>query len=161
MKHGRHSLQTLRLLVLYLLHQSTYAEYTNASATVVTVAPNEDGDIRGGTPIDALSWYGVFTQSQVVCGAALIHGDIALTAAHCLDSLPSALRFNSNRRTSGGTVVSVIEGRKHPDWNGVITSSDLGNWSPIRCLFCSFDFHYLTKRLHLSPILTNSHFSSS
>lgn len=134
MKRGRHSLQILLLLVLSLLlqHQPTLAEYTNASSAVAPdINSTDDGDIRGGTPINPLSWYGVFTQSRALCGAALIHGDIALTAAHCLNSVPGGLRFNSNRRSSGGTVVSVVQAQKHPGWTGVITSADLGNWSPI------------------------------
>jgi hypothetical protein len=157
MKHGRHSLQTLFLVVLSIRHRSTHAEYTRrVSSTSAPLNSTDDGEIRGGTAISPLSWYGVFTQSSVVCGAALIHGDIALTAAHCLDSIPGALRFNSDRRTSGGTEVSVVDARKHPFWNGVITSADLGKSSRV-CLF--FAFATWTSLYHIVRPPSNSHFS--
>lgn len=82
-------------------------------------AKNDIGRIRGGfTLVDSFSWLGVFDDT-IVCGAVLVHGDIALTTANCVDeALPQALRFGSVNRTSGGTVAKVLRGVIHPDYNG-------------------------------------------
>jgi hypothetical protein len=83
-------------------------------------------DIRGGELINALPYYGIFLSGPEVCSASLIWNDIALTAAHCLDSgLPSQIRFNSNDRTTGGVVANVLSATFHPGFTGTVTSADI------------------------------------
>ena len=55
----------------------------------------KDQGIRGGNAIGALPWYAVF-QSNTLCGASLIWGDILLTASHCVDDNVSAVRSITN-----------------------------------------------------------------
>lgn len=83
----------------------------------------------------------VFPQGQTfLCGATLIHEDIAITAAHCLDALTSFVHQNllpfgnSNAVSIGGNQVdgsnavdfrkAVIE-RQHPDYNSDGVVADL------------------------------------
>jgi V8-like Glu-specific endopeptidase len=80
-------------------------------------ADDEDQGIRNGNEIAPLHWYAVF-QAGTLCGASLIHGDILLTAAHCVDDngLPEQVRVGSNDYYSGGKVVNVIDGVLYPGW---------------------------------------------
>lgn len=101
-------------------HAETRSLYMDKAGQI-----ENDQYIKGGTPISALPYVGVF-QGGLICGASLIWYDIALTAAHCVSSsVPSSLRFNSTTRTSGGTVVSVRGRTIYPGWTGAVSGPDL------------------------------------
>lgn len=79
--------------------------------------PEGDQGIRNGYTIAPLPWYAVF-QSKTLCGASLIHGDILLTAAHCVDDngFPAKVRVGSTDYYSGGKVTKVVDGVLYPGW---------------------------------------------
>lgn len=78
--------------------------------------PGDQG-IRGGYGIAPLSYYAVFI-SNTLCGASLIHGDILLTAAHCVDDngFPDQVRVGSNDYFAGGVESKVKAGVLYPEW---------------------------------------------
>lgn len=82
------------------------------------LASFDDEAIRNGYVIAPLPWYAVF-QSRTLCGASLIHGDILITAAHCVDDngLPGKVRVGSTDYFTGGRVTNVIGGILHPAWS--------------------------------------------
>jgi len=103
-----------------------------ASDDVATV-PDFQSDIRGGTEVEtAIPWYVVF-DDPFICGGVLIHEDIVLTTASCVESqssrektTPSQVRIGSLNRYDGGTVVGVSRVRIHPDWTGdVVQGNDI------------------------------------
>ena len=86
-------------------------------------------DIRGGTQVtEPLPYYGLFQGGPIACGCALIWPDVAVTAAHCLESGPPLqIRFNSTDRFAGDGVVSLLDSfTLHPDFiQGQITTEDI------------------------------------
>jgi hypothetical protein len=91
--------------------------YNQTPPSSLDTDTNEDYYIRGGSFIDALPWFFVF-QSRTLCGGSLIWGDIALTAAHCVDDngWPKAIRIGSSDYYNGGIVVNVDGGAIHEEW---------------------------------------------
>ncbi|CAB9528520.1 Vitamin K-dependent protein C (Fragment) [Seminavis robusta] len=84
------------------------------------VAPEQG--IRGGFPVQRpIPWFVSFV-GDVVCGGVLIHEDMVLTTAHCVDGFqyPERVRIGSLFRNRGGEVRRVRQGRTHPRWNGII-----------------------------------------
>ena len=76
----------------------------------------DDQGIRGGFGVEALPWFVVF--DDFLCGGALIHPDIVLTSAACVEtSVPTAVRVGAGT-TLDGTVVGVLGARVYPDWDG-------------------------------------------
>jgi hypothetical protein len=104
------------------VHNVSMGNYTDQDL----YAPVFNGSswIRGGSDIDAVPWFGILDDSShgFSCGMSLVHGDIALTAAHCLQDeggidLPSHVRVGGSSINSG-TRVRVSTGRAHPTWDG-------------------------------------------
>lgn len=92
----------------------------NAATSVSEIDLLQDGDfgIRGGYRIsNPLPWFVIF-QGRTLCSGSLIHGDIILTAAHCVDDngIPPSVRVGSTDYFSGGTVVGVSGGEIYPEW---------------------------------------------
>ncbi|CAB9526527.1 Mite allergen Der [Seminavis robusta] len=82
-----------------------------------------DTDIRGGGESGPIEYVGIFQDVSEVCSCTLIHSDIALTAAHCVDGdFPPMVRFNSSQRFEGGTLVNITGGELHPLWDGSFSS---------------------------------------
>lgn len=78
------------------------------------------GRIRGGFDMDApFSWLGVFNDTRV-CGVVLVHADIVLTSATCVEDtgFPGYVRLGSLDRDTGGTVARIVQGKINPDYNG-------------------------------------------
>lgn len=78
------------------------------------------GRIRGGETVETpFSWLGVFNDT-ILCGCVLVHNDIVLTTANCVDEegFPEAVRIGSTQRDTGGTVARIKGGMMHPDWTG-------------------------------------------
>ncbi|XP_017773898.1 PREDICTED: trypsin-2-like [Nicrophorus vespilloides] len=85
--------------------------------------PKLDGRIVGGESVDiedfphqlSLQYYG-----SHICGASIISGKFALTAAHCTDGNPAnvlSVRAGSSFQGSGGQVVKVLKIHQHPKYN--------------------------------------------
>lgn len=76
--------------------------------------------IRGGFDVETpFSWLGVFNDT-VLCGCVLVHNDIVLTTANCVDDVgfPNAVRVGSVQQHTGGTIARIKGGMIHPDWTG-------------------------------------------
>jgi hypothetical protein len=87
---------------------------------------SKNHSIRGGFDVEAVPWF-VLLEGAIFCGASLIHGDIALTAAHCCVDSNGQVKFPNFVRVGGegrldGTLVSVIGGTIHPTWSGNLLS---------------------------------------
>ncbi|CAB9512912.1 Coagulation factor IX (Fragment) [Seminavis robusta] len=88
-----------------------------------------DNFIIGGTDVvpGELPFYGHF-QGVTMCGGALIHEDIFVTAAHCLeDGFPSTIRIGATTTVSAneGIEVPVCAGIIHPNNNMKSMENDI------------------------------------
>lgn len=88
-----------------------------------------NNSILGGFNTRAVPWFGVFDDSSdgFSCGLSLVHGDIAVTAAHCVEEdgrtdFPSHVRIGGGTRSSG-TRVRVTQGVIHPEWQGSLVKN--------------------------------------
>ncbi|CAB9512913.1 Chymotrypsin-like elastase family member 1 [Seminavis robusta] len=69
-------------------------------------------------------WYCVFA-GGVLCGATLVHEDIVVTAAHCIDgSVPPRLRCGATT-TSNGVLVDVEASVTHPQYKDRELANDI------------------------------------
>lgn len=112
------------------LRRSLSAENSINSTIEDFVPPifNGNNSIRGGFDIDAVPWFGILEADNSLgfsCGCSLIHGDIVLTAAHCVSdgrssTYPTYVRIGGTTVTSG-TRVRVTQGITHPSWQGSFT----------------------------------------
>ena len=95
-----------------------------------TEVPDEEEEnfIVGGTSVVAgeLPFYGHFT-GATMCGGALVHEDIFVTAAHCLeDGFPATITVGAvNSADGSGQTVPVCAGLIHPNNNMKAMENDV------------------------------------
>jgi Trypsin len=115
------SLQLVLVLLLAFVHGGDATEsHLRRTEEGGDLAPEDIARIRGGFDItDPFSWLGVFDDT-ILCGLVLVHSDIVLTTASCVDDegFPGFVRIGSLERDTGGTVSQIRRGTIHPDWNG-------------------------------------------
>lgn len=97
-------------------------EAKNELRTARVGAPefNERSLIRGGEDVpNRVPWF-VHFEDNNLCGGVLVHEDIVVTTASCVDRerAPTKVRVGSKDRYDGGRVMIVSSVRIHPDWNG-------------------------------------------
>jgi secreted trypsin-like serine protease len=61
------------------------------------------------------------------CGASLIHEDIILSAAHCINQADNSVligAYESSSQQNGAEYRSIVARRRHPDFNGDTIEND-------------------------------------
>jgi trypsin len=102
---------------------ATQVECDNAD--VLRRAQETTNTIVGGEVAQAgeYPWFGVFSGGGPLCGGALVHEDIVMTAAHCLENgNPASIRVGATT-TSNGNLATVESSVIHPNYR----SKDLEN----------------------------------
>ncbi|XP_049815406.1 trypsin alpha-3-like [Schistocerca nitens] len=90
-----------------------------------------EGRVIGGSNADISNypWQLAFLYSgSQICGASIISGNWALTAAHCVDGKSVSLmsvRGGSTYKNSGGTVLNVASGYMHKQYNSATVDYDI------------------------------------
>ena len=96
-------------------------------------AENGDAAIFGGEEITQVVPWFVFIGN---CGGILIHKDIVLTSAHCVDKFPAgfpgfptevSVGILDTTGTNPGTTMKVLGGIIHPDW---VLTETVADWGP-------------------------------
>ena len=111
------------------MEKPTYAKEGRYDSSLLPVLPDNDANIEGGTNVTEPY---PFFANYIVCGGTLIHDDIILTAAHCVEeggqisasTLPTIPVFLNGLFLYQGNMRQIQEIVVHPDYNGDTFEND-------------------------------------
>jgi secreted trypsin-like serine protease len=103
------------------------ADVLRQAQEVLTSIPDNATNIVGGqaAQVGEFPWYAVYSGGGPLCGGALVHKDIVVTAAHCLENdKPGSVRVGATT-TSNGNLATVESVVIHPNYRSADLENDI------------------------------------